>query len=390
MFEEEIWKDMVVRNRKGVEVDGIGEKYSISSYGRVWNKDDKVYVSQVLTGKPQYFYVNLTPRYGKRILRRVHNIMGHTFLGEPDDLNMTIDHKDRNKYNNALWNLRWAGRKTQMRNRDCTLLLDCGKPLLKYTDEKKDVMGSSLIYKYFKEGITSEEGLNDVCIMHNLYGSSWNEDIHINGSVYKLRNVTEDLGLDFKETLTLLSKGYSIFNITNNTLIPPPKENIFGYELGGVWYPSLQSLCDSGVANCHIATLSDRLKVMSLEDAVVYNKHLESHGFEYQDVFDTLQGHCKRLGLSYERVSAVRTKWNLTNIEALESPIKRVIKHAINGEIKRNFTWFEHFNINPRVANSKLTKCKSIRVTLEHYGVDTSNMEIYPCDGDIIITSKPL
>ena len=113
----EVWVDL-----KDDKIKGTEEKYSISSYGRVWNKLDKVFVSPYLTGIPQYFYVNL--RVGEvRKQRRVHYLQAYSFYGEPpaDDAGsvkkQTCDHIDINKFNNSLWNLRWASRKEQATNR---------------------------------------------------------------------------------------------------------------------------------------------------------------------------------------------------------------------------------------------------------------------------------
>lgn len=46
-------------------------------------------------------------------------------------------------------------------------------------------------------------------------------------------------------------------------------------------------------------------------------------------------------------------------------------------------------NIDARKSNDQCLK-KSFRNSSEYFGVDTSEMEIYPCDGDLIMKNKPI
>lgn len=393
MHEEEIWKGMVIRDRKGFVVEGVTEKYSISSYGRVWNKETQSFVAQVLTGKPQYWYVNLKPFTGKRILRRVHNIMGHTFLGEPDCSKMTIDHIDRNKYNNSLDNLRWANNQLQMKNRDTTNTLDCGM-LLKDLESQLPTTPTTT-YKLYREGYTSFTALTEACRKYIKYGVYWEDRVTINGSFYRLSELTEEFGLDFKEVRVLLTKGYSFAHIVYNHLIPLPTEGgDSGYEVNGCWFPTLQAICDLGYSNCCLAVLRERVKEMSIEDAISYDANMDKYGFEYQGVVDTIIGHCERLQVSYQRISTYMSKHNICFEDAIKLPLLRTIKHNINGVTKRNSDWCREFNINPRNANSYLNRNgedkRTFRDMLHHFNTDTSDMEIYPCDGTAVMYNKPV
>ena len=62
-----------------IDEDGLVERYKISNYGRVFDTQANNFISQVLTGKPQYFYVNYNT-LEKRKLRRFHNLMARAFL----------------------------------------------------------------------------------------------------------------------------------------------------------------------------------------------------------------------------------------------------------------------------------------------------------------------
>lgn len=104
----EVWKD--IPGYKG---------YEISSFGRVRVKGGD-FISQVFTGKPEYWYVNVYEDYTSksrqsRKLRRVHNLVARAFLPNPDNLNH-VDHIDRNPYNNNLDNLRWTTIFSNQRN----------------------------------------------------------------------------------------------------------------------------------------------------------------------------------------------------------------------------------------------------------------------------------
>ncbi|AGH32099.1 hypothetical protein VPHG_00032 [Vibrio phage 11895-B1] len=105
----------------------------------------------------------------------------------------------------------------------------------------------------------------------------------------------------------------------------------------------------------------------------------------------TREEHCNRLCVSYVRVSNQMLKHNLSFEEAVKLPIQRINKHCINGEIKTNSKWYTHFNIPSRTANTWMSKKgRTFRDMLNKYGVDTSSMEIYPCDGEIVMYNRPL
>lgn len=122
---------------------------------------------------------------------------------------------------------------------------------------------------------------------------------------------------------------------------------------------------------------------------------MDLHGFLYKGEVNTMTGHCESYNVSYERIRALMDKRGMSFEDAMNTPVERVIKHRINGITKRNSDWYKEFNIYSRSANSWLNRssCKTKRTfrdVLEKYGVDTSEMEIYPCDGDVVMYHSPL
>lgn len=109
----EVWKD----------VEGFEGKYKISSLGRVWNTQKDVEVSQPLSGKPQYRYVNLHMTGHKSKFLRTHILVAQTFIPNPDNLKY-VDHIDQDKLNNTLSNLRWVTKRQNQRNMSNNFYVD--------------------------------------------------------------------------------------------------------------------------------------------------------------------------------------------------------------------------------------------------------------------------
>jgi hypothetical protein len=102
----EIWKSI-----KGFP------NYEISSYGRVWSKKSKIFLKQSNNCGKGYYQVSLCFK-GKVNKKYVHHLVVDTFLPNFYD-KKTRDHKNRNKLDNRLVNLRWATQSEQNVNRKC-------------------------------------------------------------------------------------------------------------------------------------------------------------------------------------------------------------------------------------------------------------------------------
>jgi len=90
------------------------DNYAVSSFGRVKNvKTDKILKAGL--GKRGYFIVVLSDKEHRRKTRNIHRLVTNAFIDNPND-KKCVDHKDNNRTNNRLTNLRWATTKENAMN----------------------------------------------------------------------------------------------------------------------------------------------------------------------------------------------------------------------------------------------------------------------------------
>lgn len=80
--------------------------YSINEKGEVRSNRDGTIKKHILNPQTGYMYVDLwAHNQGKRLL--LHRLLAEAFISNPEN-KPTVDHKDGNRQNNELSNLRWA------------------------------------------------------------------------------------------------------------------------------------------------------------------------------------------------------------------------------------------------------------------------------------------
>lgn len=104
---EEVW---VAVTKPDFPVNKFGHTYEVSNYGRVRNKTkDKILSGRI--NKDGYWTVNLAGKDYK-----VHRLVAFNFLWDSYEDDMTVNHKDFNKSNNAVDNLEWVTRIANFRH----------------------------------------------------------------------------------------------------------------------------------------------------------------------------------------------------------------------------------------------------------------------------------
>lgn len=101
----EIWK----------EIEGFS-RYMVSPDGEVLDTKTGNLVAKQLTGKPQYYYVNMNRDDGKRKLVRLHRLVAEAYIDGRSEGFGVVDHIDRDKLNNHYTNLRWVNNSGNQRN----------------------------------------------------------------------------------------------------------------------------------------------------------------------------------------------------------------------------------------------------------------------------------
>lgn len=361
----EVWENL--------DVEGCGYRYEISSYGRVYDKIRESYVSQVPTGKPKYFYVNLQPIdrngvKGKRLLRRVHNLVAQVFIEntQPDIFDI-VDHIDQNKYNNSLDNLRWADRKTNSRNTKVNNTMVCGMLLKDYCEENNLPLHSVLRVKYENPELSSEE-----CI------DKYFEDrlFCYRGDYFTRNQVCSKYG----EDVSLLLKYFTLEDILDKGYKTPLVEKDYAnsLEVSGVWYPTKKYIKD-------YYNLSDYKTEILIEKGFRFKelmKYLEdSRKVEYNGESKTWEEWAQKLGVKVETLKGryFTKKWPLYKV--LSSGSIKIKYYNFNGKrVTKKYIW-EYFNICARTANSYHCKHKNKTINLileEKYLVDLENYHISP------------
>lgn len=373
--EPEVWVILVHYDRKTWKSLDIQDKYSISSYGRVKNNYTGAFVAPQLTGNPAYWYVNLRPLTGKRKLVRIHLAMCYSFFGLSEDLKDTCDHIDQNRYNNSLWNFRWASKRTQTVNKGNTILVD-GEALF-LLGEKEGHTPRELYY--IRSKLVGGMNYQEAKVLLSKYqerGGTYNKTVILDsGEDIDLWDWCTPKGLDYIKCVALLNRGWSLFQIEYN--IPPIIfDSVFEYD--GLCFPRRALLLN-------YLRVSERKYLelcnegFSLDD-IKQNRqeYLDRFKFNFQGFFMTKQDHCDRLGTSLGRVDTFIKRHSMSIEEALLTKPKRIIKHTINGITKRNSDWGRYYNIPSKRLNGHLSRHKCLKKTLEHFGVDTSDLEIIP------------
>nr|QBK86138.1 MAG: HNH endonuclease [Marseillevirus LCMAC101] len=150
------WKNFPVINGKSFS------KYEVSSMGQIRNKKSG-YVFSNHPDSSGYVYNNFHDDEGNTKRTSVHNIVARVFLGEPETIDLTVDHINRDRADNRLVNLRWATTKQQAVNSNRSKCRAIGQPVIQYTMEMKEIKTWPNITAAAKELGIDNSGIGEVC-----------------------------------------------------------------------------------------------------------------------------------------------------------------------------------------------------------------------------------
>lgn len=109
-------------------IKGYEGLYAITEDGQVWSYISNKFLNKRVQKRDGYELVNLY-KDGKQKTFQVHRLVAEAFIPNPEN-KPTVDHKDRNKLNNCVENLKWATTKEQAMNRDYKTRRTRGKKIV--------------------------------------------------------------------------------------------------------------------------------------------------------------------------------------------------------------------------------------------------------------------
>lgn len=357
-------------------------RYKVSEDGRVWDKEKDVEVSQMLSGIPQYYYCNINLGDGKRRLIRVHRLIAEAFCeGRSEEYNI-VDHIDRNPRNNHSSNLRWTNQAINTRNRGVTLFVGEDETLMEWVrDNYPDDEYNSYSYLHRKmeyEGMSFEEAVTTY--EEFLERGLDRRKVGYKGEERYLTDLCDEAGANYYIVSRRIRQGWEVWDALYNA---PPANHYqhqfsFKWDREGVvniWYKSKEAMQD------HLRELGSYLveKTDSFTSIVeiLEQDHQERYRLEIDGIRGSIDELCRHFGKTRSAVETAMTRRGRTLEEALKEPRRSVKRVEVNGVPMTPKAMWEMFNINPKAANNVRTRRgASFEEVLEHFGVDTSDIEI--------------
>lgn len=325
-----------------VPLRGYEGRYLINTEGVVWDSLKEREVSQVATGVPDYLYVNLThPVTKKRKLKRLHRLIAETFLPNPDNLPI-VDHIDRDRYNNSLSNLRWACRKTNVRNTDNVSMVSVGGELRSIKEVVEELFPDNEKYMYGFIYPRRDMSLEEILLC--LEELEEKEE-----KLLKEKNRAKEVGLSLPAYRDRLKRGWCEWNIENNI---PPLTPIKEKDLPHTWV---------------------RKNKYVLRTDFIYT--CRSHLFTVEGITSTRDYFLMKYRTTESRVLHFMRKYKLSFEEAILFKPKRVRLVRLNGKEMTVKELWEKFGLNPKLATNCVSRYKLTYLeVLQKYGVDTSGI----------------
>jgi hypothetical protein len=345
--------------------------YESSTDGNV-RKKDGTEISQVLTGIPQYYYVNIYNDDGFRVLRRVHVLVALAHIENPDDLPI-VDHKDRDKLNNSASNLRWVSGSDNQRNQDASIWID-GVHLLEYCERYENPRGA---YSYIQPRC-KEFGVDKTLEMYEefLQRGYDRRKIEWKGEQVYFTDLCKQYGVNPSDVSCRLRNGYPVWNAVFNVPETQPNSIEVGGTLGiSYWFPSRKYLsCETGKS---VGVVREFIANGYTLEQMIRHDSLDHYRQEILGVFGTVVELCKHFNVSEDTVAARMYKQGMSLEEALTCPLQRIRWVVLNGNKMSVKSMYESFGLNAKKLNSwRSTNNASIEDSLQAYGISLDGISL--------------
>lgn len=368
---------------KWKEIEGFS-RYLASEDGQILDKNTGNIVSQVLSGIPQYCYVNVRGDDGRRKLVRVHRLIAIAFCDGRTEECDTVDHIDRDHFNNHYTNLRWTDRYGNNRNREVTIFTDDSqdqtiKEWVRENHGDTEEATYAFIYRKMKDdGCSFEEALEDY--REYLRLGLRRRKVDYKGESWYLVDLCEFLNKDYESVNLNLRKGWDVWESIHN--IPPISYHTYSFTFKwdedgvvNIWYPSKKSMWTHlGISR---EALDNRLKQHESIDGILNHDPAERFRITVQGVCGTREEICQHFGVTLSAVETTMKRKGLSFEEAVVIPRQRIRKIYINGKPSSPKELWQMFNINPRRANKvRAERGLSFEEALEYFGKDITGITI--------------
>jgi hypothetical protein len=352
-------------------IEGWSGKYKVSTLGRVWNTITDVEVAQVLTGIPQYKYVNLNANKKYKLVR-VHRLVAEAFIENPEDLPM-VDHIDRYKMNNHVSNLRWVDSSGNQRNTDNSVYVG-EDHLLEFTKRYENPYAA---YQHILTRVGSGLAVEDAVTSYEKYLEYGNKQFEVqwNGETVYLIDLCKNTNNDYTAVRTRLSQGWDIWNAI--------------YDIKPNWTYSFEIVDQTGIGHWyrdgemfetnHPSCLGTwrRLKDegKTLDEILTYDGK-DHRRQTVEGVNGTLSELCKHFNKTLSNVQT-RVEKGMSLRDALLSPPERVKKVTIDGISGSPKYWYEYFGLDYKKTKARKDKLKcSFEDILRHFDIDLTGKSI--------------
>lgn len=347
-------------------------RYKVSNQARIWDTEKDLEVAQVLTGIPQYYYVNMQRDDGERKLVRVHRLVAKAFVeGETEEFRF-VDHIDRDKLNNLPSNLRWVSNSGNQRNIESNIYV--GEILLK--DYVKRYENPEAAYSYIASQY-KEKGIENVLRQYEeylVYGQKTFK-VEYDSEVCYLADLCTKYDKPYELTYSRISQGWPVWSaLFCNQVSYPHSFEVLDSKGVGHWYAN-SFMFEQSHPSCLKVYKELFEKGLNLDQALAYDGK-DHHRQTVAGVTGTISELCKHFGKTESSVSTRMLK-GMSLEEALTSPPQRVKKVTIDGIVGSPKYWYEHFNLDYKTVKRKKDSLKcSFEDILKHFGVDLSGKVI--------------